>query len=388
VHRVLSDAEDPHAADRPVRRGIGRRGRFLILVSGGGVGLLAGSWTGLARADVHPPLGPEASHGILMVLGFLGTLIALERAVADGRRWAFAAPACSAAAVLWLVAGGPRLGAALLLASAGLVVTAVYVALLRRRAELAVAIMGGGALAWVLAAVLWATGSSPIALTPLLATFLVLTIVGERLELTRFQAPAGRDPRWLAAACAVLAAGAVLAVGLRGPGLVLAGVGLIAQVAWLVRHDLARYTVRATGLPRYVAVCLLAGYGWLAVSGVLWVVLGSGPGGHLLHDAAVHALFLGFVMSMVFGHAPIVLPAVLGVPLRYHPVAYAPLALLHGSVLVRVVADLAGSESWRGMAAHGNVTALLAFVGVAVVTTLVAARADRRRTSEDARPVG
>jgi hypothetical protein len=55
---------------------------------------------------------------------------------------------------------------------------------------------------------------------------------------------------------------------------------------------------------------------------------------------------------------------------------------------VRVVADLAGSESWRGMAAHGNVTALLAFVGVAVVTTLVAARADRRRTSEDARPVG
>ena len=214
-----------------------------------------------------------------MVLGFLGTLIALERAGADGRRWPFAAPACGAAAVLWLVAGGPRLGAALLLASAG-------------------------------------------------------------------------------------------------------------QVAWLVRHDLARYTVRATGLPRYVAVCLLAGYGWLAVSGVLWVVLGLGPGGHLLHDAAVHALFLGFVMSMVFGHAPIVLPAVLGVPLRYHPAAYAPLALLHGSVLVRVVADLAGSEWWRGMAAHGNVTALLAFVGVAVVTTLVAARADRRRTSEDARPVG
>ena len=37
-------------------------------------------------------------------------------------------------------------------------------------------------------------------------------------------------------------------------------------------------------------------------------------------------LLLGFVFSMVFGHAPIVLPAVARLRLPYHPVLYLPLA--------------------------------------------------------------
>ena len=45
----------------------------------------------------------------------------------------------------------------------------------------------------------------------------------------------------------------------------------------------------------------------------------------------IHALFLGFVISIVFGHAPVILPAVLRVPLPYRSVFYRPLAMLHGS---------------------------------------------------------
>ena len=76
----------------------------------------------------------------------------------------------------------------------------------------------------------------------------------------------------------------------------------------------------------------------------------------------MHALFLGFVMSMVMGHAPIILPAVLRTPLPYHASAWVPLGLLHASVALRVGADLAGSDWLRGYAAHGNVSALLLFV--------------------------
>ena len=43
------------------------------------------------------------------------------------------------------------------------------------------------------------------------------------------------------------------------------GVSLLALVTWLLRYDVAMKTVRATGLPRFSAVCLLAGYAWLAV---------------------------------------------------------------------------------------------------------------------------
>jgi hypothetical protein len=35
-------------------------------------------------------------------------------------------------------------------------------------------------------------------------------------------------------------------------------------------------------------------------------------------DAVIHAAFLGFAMSMVMAHAPVIPPAVLRRPLPYH----------------------------------------------------------------------
>ena len=39
---------------------------------------------------------------------------------------------------------------------------------------------------------------------------------------------------------------------------------------------------------------------------------------------------------MVFGHAPIIFPAVLRVAVPYHATFYLPLALLHASLAVRL----------------------------------------------------
>ncbi len=61
---------------------------------------------------------------------------------------------------------------------------------------------------------------------------------------------------------------------------------------------------------------------------------------HAAYGAALHALTLGFVFSMVFGHAAIIFPAVLRVAVPYHPTFYVPLALLHVSLLVRVAGDV------------------------------------------------
>jgi len=77
---------------------------------------------------------------------------------------------------------------------------------------------------------------------------------------------------------------------------------------------------------------------------------------------------------MVMGHAPIILPAVLRTPLPYRRSAWIPLGFLHASVALRVAADLIGSGWLRGWAAHGNVTALLLFVGFAFMTVRRARR--------------
>lgn len=197
-----------------------------------------------------------------------------------------------------------------MLLAAGGVLTLTYLALQRRgELELAMLVMGLGALAWVAAAVLWLIGSGPVRITPPLAAFLVLTIVGERLELSRLTPPSAASRRRLGVALGAFAVGAFTAPFWCPGGLVIGGLGLIGQVAWLARYDIARRTVRRPGSPRFVAICMLAGYVWLAVSGVLWIAIGLGAGGALLHDALVHSLFLGFVLSMVMGHAPIIVPA-------------------------------------------------------------------------------
>jgi hypothetical protein len=71
------------------------------------------------------------------------------------------------------------------------------------------------------------------------------------------------------------------------------------------------------------------------------------------------------VFSMVFAHAPVIVPAVLGVALPYRRVLYAPLALLHAGLIVRLTGDATGDVGvwrWGGVL---NETAIVLFLGVA-----------------------
>lgn len=104
--------------------------------------------------------------------------------------------------------------------------------------------------------------------------------------------------------------------------------------AWVLSIDIARHTVAAQGLSRYMAICLLAGHAWLAVAGAGWFAMASGWGGR---DLALHARGLGFVIGMVRDHAPVMVPALAGVRLRFTAAFHLPLALLHGTPLLRLV---------------------------------------------------
>jgi hypothetical protein len=90
-------------------------------------------------------------------------------------------------------------------------------------------------------------------------------------------------------------------------------------------------------------------------------VAGLAPGSPA-YDAALHALLLGFVFSMVFGHAPIIFPAVLRVAVPYAPAFYAPLALLHASLALRLAGDATGSFEAARWGALASAVALLGFI--------------------------
>jgi hypothetical protein len=152
----------------------------------------------------------------------------------------------------------------------------------------------------------------------------------------------------LLVAIGVFAAGLAVAPAAPSAGVRIAGAGLILQAAWLACFDVARRTVRARGVTRFMACALLAGYGWLAAGGAIWVAAGA-TGWGPAWDAGLHAVFLGFVMSMVFAHAPVIVPAVLRVPLPFHRRFYVHVVLLHGSLLLRVLGgDLGGSlRAWQ-----------------------------------------
>ncbi|MEV0660776.1 hypothetical protein ACIBI3_11585 [Actinomadura luteofluorescens] len=349
----------------------------LPLLAGALLSLIAGLWGALGLLGLGVPL-PRAAfaagHGPLMALGFLGTLISLERAVALARPWAYAAPALAALGALATAAGLDRPGRLLLTAAGGWLIAVYITVLTGRRTSPDLLVQTAGAVAWYAGGLLWIGGRTVAGIVPWLAAFLVLTIAGERLELARIAFSGRRAAGGPVAAAVLVLAGAAVSVPWQDPGWRLTGLGMAALAGLLAARDVARRTVRMSGLPRYAAVCLLAGYLWLAVAGTIWLAAGRPAGGP--YDAALHAVFLGFVMSMVFGHAPVILPAVLRVRLPFHPVLYAPLALLHASLLLRVAGDLSGVTGARTAGGVLGEVSLLLFGGCAVA----AARLLRRES--------
>jgi len=351
--------------------------RALLLVPAA-VALLAGLDAALmligAPAPVRLDRLPDV-HGMVMVLGFLGTLISLERAVALGRPVGFLAPGLLGLGGLLLISPAPlRAGATALVAGCA-ALTLVYLPLWRRQRDEAVLVQALGAVLATGAALMWLAGMAVPDVLPWLAGFVILTIAGERLELARLAMGSDAGSR-LTVLAGGLVGGALAAVLWPEAGARVLGATLLGLTGWLAVHDVARRTITSTGLARYSAGCMLAGYFWLAATGATWLLGGPASSGER-YDVVVHATFLGFAMSMVMAHAPVILPAVVRRPLPYHPAMAVAAGLLHASLALRLLAgDAWGRQgAWR-VGGVLNIVALLLFI----VVSAWSATAGRRRT--------
>jgi hypothetical protein len=343
--------------------------RFALMAAGM-LAFLAAIWGGLLRLGWPWPAlraGWVGDHAPLLLAAFLGTLIGVERAAAlslgaSPRRAVlyYVAPALTALGGVVLLLGGKGLAGWLFILG-GVALVALHGLMVRRERALHTSLMAAGALAFLGAALLWADGRPGPQIVPAWMAFLVLIIAGERLELGRLlRLSRARKAAFLLGSAFVMVGAALAPLGLA-LGYRLAGLGMLALASWLLAFDLARRTVRASGLTRFIAISLLSGHLWLGVSGVLAMVYAGQVAG-LAYDALVHSLFLGFVFSMIFGHAPIIFPALSGRAAAYRPAFYAHLALLHASLLLRIGADTAGWVPGRMYGGLLNAAALLLFL--------------------------
>jgi hypothetical protein len=341
-----------------------RTGRlpFVILAM---LSLIAGLLAGLHRIGWNLSLGGiSPNHGSIMVGGFLGTLITLEKIIPLKRNILYAVPVVSGASVVLFFIGQPIYSiVSLVLASAGLSII-FFIYWIREKSSIYF-LMLTGAICWLTGNILLIIHNFyPISL-PWWMAFVLLIITAERMELMKFLPVSTNQKLIFIGMLLAFVIGCL--ISFHGIGSYLAALSLAGSSIWLMRHDVIALNLKKKDLPRYVGVALLSGYFALLVSGIFLPLLTEQPLGY---DILVHSFFIGFVFSMIFAHGPIILPGVLGLTAKpYHQIFFVWLALLHGSWIIRAISDITLDMQLRKLAGLISAIAIIGyFLSLAVVT--------------------
>jgi len=319
--------------------------------------LVTGIFAGLFRMGWSIPIGQIAGeHGALMVGSFLGTLICLERIVALKKKWLYIIPVISGSSLVFFALGMQQVAMiSLTIGSLGLVY--IYIDLINRFNEHYFYIMMLGAVGWTVGNIIMIITPFYPQAAPWWIVFILLTVFGERLELSKFL-PQSKSKR-----ISMIIAITTFMLGIILPyhtlGKFISGAGLILMAVWLLHYDIARKSVKSAGMHRFTGSLLLAGYFWMMVCGLLMIVEINS----LFHyDAMLHAFFLGFTFSMIFAHAPIIFPGVAGLAIRpYHSSLYIWAILLQISLALRIVFGLMMLSEYRKIFGMANAVIILLF---------------------------
>jgi hypothetical protein len=270
-------------------------------------------------------------HGAIMTGDFIGTLICLERIINFKYKSALIIPILGSLSIIFFLFRSVEIAYWLLIA-ASLGLCIVYFILYLDHSEIYILIMMAGAFAWLIGNIfLIQTRFYPNSVMWWIA-FLFFTILGERLELSRYLMIKPWQKILLILLLALYIIGILIPFH-RGGGYVTA-VSMIGAFFWLFKYDMAKKSLKKEGQHFYSGIVLITGYFWLVVTGVL---MAWGAYSGLFYDAVLHSFFLGFTFSMIFAHAPIILPGVLRLQVNiFNRSLYIWFILLQLSLIMRI----------------------------------------------------
>ena len=326
--------------------------------------LVVGILAGLFRMGWNIPVGDVAgAHGALMVGSFLGTLICLERIVALKKKWLYVIPILTGLSLIFFLVNEQQLAFILLsLGSLGLIY--IYTDLISRFKEYYFYIMMVGAISWAVGNIIMIIKPFYPSAAPWWIAFILLTVYGERLELSKFLPQTRMKRRTMIIAISIFMLG--LVIPYHSLGKYVTGMGMICMAFWLLKYDIARKSVKSGGMHRFTGSLLLAGYIWMIICGILMIIdLES----LFNYDAMLHAFFLGFTFSMIFAHAPIIFPGVAGLAIKpFHNSLFIWAVLLQLSLIFRITFGLMMDSGMRKILGMANgIVILLFFVNLVIL---------------------
>jgi nitrite reductase (NO-forming) len=291
-----------------------------------------------------PPLvSMFAYHGQMLVVETLAILLVTERYIGalpfNLNRSIHSMPVLVALGAVLKLAGG--LGSQRALDIAGTVLLAlgfilylyVLYAVGRRSAQpLPMRFMMVGGVVMLVGLILseWQSVVGNLPFILFLLGFPMLTILGERVELSRFLSP--RAQGWMKRGfwAATLAFLLLLFQMVWGFPLfqLLWALLLTLTVMPLVRGELKLVRMAGGGLHLYLGRHLILAYAWLLLGLLLVTANSLVQDSRALLDASIHALAVGFIGTMILAHTPVIAPVILNRTVAADKLSLLPVALL------------------------------------------------------------
>lgn len=279
------------------------------------------------------------------------------------KKWMYIIPVISGMSLVFFLLGEQRIAMSLLAAgSLGLVY--IYIDLINRFKEYYFYVMMIGAIGWAVGNIIMIINPFYPQAAPWWIVFILLTVFGERLELSKFLPQSKLKRVTMIISISVFMLGIILPYHTIGK--FISGAGMLLIAFWLLKYDIARKSVKAKGMHRFTGSLLLAGYFWLLVCGLLMIYDFNSL---YNYDAMLHAFFLGFTFSMIFAHAPIIFPGVAGLIIRpFHDSLFIWAILLQISLAMRIVSGLLMESHYRTLSGMFNaVIIILFFINLVII---------------------
>lgn len=309
---------------------------------------IAGGWLRLGYVGL--PLAPTAAmHGALMLGSFMSSLIVLERAMVMPQRAWLIFPLVNVGSAIPFLLGNWTLGSTFLLIGSFGLFAMMYLQISRFK-MMYLWVMGIGAAGLVAGNGLLLIGFQVPKTLPYWVFFILLTIVGERMELSKFMPVSAPARKTLLVLLGLFLGFTILPF--HSMAAYFQGATLLGIAIWLLRYDMARLLLAKTGQFQYIGWGLVSGYFWLALAALIAVFQQGHP---LQYDLYIHAFFLGFAFSMIWAHAPIVFPLVINRKVDiYHPAMWVGWIFFQTTLLLRIFGGLFQNFDLRKWAAVAN----------------------------------